>query len=96
MKIYTVLSNHYDYYGFTDWIMTTTCISEVNNFLDSIKKREDEISSNIPRFKRTPVFFVEDGDGVVPYNDDCASREQEHIIVMVKEVNIGDKQNEYV
>ena len=48
MKIYTVLSNHYDYYSFTDWIMTTTSLEEVNSYLDDIKLRDHQISINVP------------------------------------------------
>lgn len=87
MKIYTVLSNHYDYYQFTDWIMTTASIDEVNSYLDDIKKRDDEIRVKIPHWEGIPVFLIEDKyDGAPPYDENCASREKQHIVVMVKEI----------
>ena len=87
MKIYTVLSNSYDYYQFTDWVMTTISIEEVNSYLDDIKKRDDEIRISVPNWEGIPVFFTEDRyEGAQPYNENCASREKQHIVVMVKEV----------
>lgn len=82
MKIYTVLSNSYDPYLFQYWIMTTTNINKVNEYIEGIHGNDEDIMQFSNSHKLTKVFFYADEENITD-NPDCGDKGESHIVIIV-------------